>query len=266
MSIVTELPLEERATLRRTLEVDVFRRLREKYQSMLDSFWSTAAFPTKSKKTVLFIERRIHPNTDFVLKNMMYFCPGFSLTVVCSRENESQIREILGPAHEATTHFIVPFDTNSPDLKTGYEDYNRLLTSADFWRQIDAEFILTSQTDNYLRHKLPPILDSLDYCAAYWGWKPHLVGGGGLTWRRRDAVIRMCEMRPNSGLAEDCFFSEMCCYMGAEVLEYEDGREIFCESYLPDDPVGVHQWWTYAGQGSKEEYNRIFELYTCLEL
>jgi hypothetical protein len=197
---------------------------------------------------------------------MMYFCPGFSLTVVCSRENEPQIRAILGPRHEAAVHFIVPFDTNSQDLKTGYEDYNRLLTSADFWKQIRAEFVLTSQTDNYLRRHLPPILDGLDYVAAYWSWRPNVVGGGGLTWRRVSKVIEMCELRPNSGCAEDVFFSEMCDYTEAEILEYEDGREIFCESWLGDDPVGVHQWWTYAGQASKEFYDKIFKVYTTCNI
>jgi hypothetical protein len=266
MSYGKELPLEERARLRRELEIDVFRRLREKYQAPLDAFWATASFPAKSTHTVLFIERRIHPNTDFVLKNMMYFCPGFSITIVCSKENEPQIRSILGPRHEATTHFIIPFDTNSKDLTTGYAEYNNLLTSVEFWKQIPAEVALTSQIDNYLMRRLPAILEELDYCAAYWSWQPNLVGGGGLTWRRVQKIIEMCELRPNSGMAEDCFFSQMCVYTEAKVLEFEDGRDIFCESYLSETPVGVHQWWTYAGQASKEIYEQYFNLYTCLDI
>jgi hypothetical protein len=232
----------------------------------LDAFWERASFPVKSSHTILFVERRIHPNTDFVLKNMMYFCPGFSLTIVCSKENEPQIRDILGPRHCKTTKFIIPFDSNPKDVQIAYADNNSLMTNPDFWRQIDAEFALTSQTDNYLLRRLPSVLEGLDYCACYWTWRANVVGGGGLTWRRVSKVIEMCEMRPNSGVAEDCFFSEMCEYVDARRLDFEEGREIFCESYLPDKPIGVHQWWTYAAQEGRDIYEKYLALYTCLDI
>jgi len=255
--------------LRTVLEVPVFDELREKYGQVLKEWWDSAeTFPTSDQvsNTVLMVERRIHPNMEFCLQNFMYFTrdQGFSLTIVCSQENEPQIREILG-RHVATTDLRVIWESN-PDVETARSDYNSLFKSAEFWESIPAEFVLSVQTDCYLRHPLPDFLLDYDYVASPWAWEKELVGGSGLTFRRREAVIDMCK-RGVTDLCEgeDVFFSKMCVLLEKKVLPFDDAIHIFSESCFVDDPIGVHQWWTYLGQSNDTEIvenNR--KLYTSI--
>lgn len=259
--------MKEHHRLRTELEPELYEELERRYGSKLQAFWDSATFSKDAPNTVCVVERRCHPNLDFVIKNTMYFAnksAPFSLTVVCSKENEEFIRSILG-RHAETTNWHIPFDIN-PGYEKARDDYNVWMTNPNFYEQIPADFILTVQTDCWLRKPLPEILWTLDYCAAYWGWQPNDVGGGGLTWRRREAVIQMCRARKNKGTSEDVFFSQMCRFMDAKVLSYEEGKDIFCESVIGENAVGVHQWWTYAAQCDKETYAKIRELYLTLDL
>jgi hypothetical protein len=200
----------------------------------------------------------------------MYFTrnQNFSLTIVCSKENEEHIRKILGK-HAATTHFIVPFETNA-DRDTARHEYNCLMKSEEFWKQIRADYVLSVQTDCYLRKPLPEKLWELDYVASPWAWREDLVGGSGLTFRKKEAVLDMCKRGfagdfPEKG--EDVFFSEKCAEFSKKIMPFEEAIEVFSESCIVDDPVGVHQWWTYLFQGDDEVMmNTYHEIYTTLDL
>ena len=62
------------SAFRNKLEPAIFDELREKYGAELKEYWDSAVFPKESKNTVLLVERRAHPNIEFVLHNFMYFC------------------------------------------------------------------------------------------------------------------------------------------------------------------------------------------------
>ena len=270
---------EHRHFLRMNLEDIIFDDLRERYGPVLKEFWDQATFPTTSSNTVMLVERRPHPNIEFVLHNFMYFTriQNFSLTIVCSRENEDFIRKILGK-HAATTHFIVPFETNA-DRDTARHEYNCLMKSEEFWKQIRADYVLSIQTDCYLRKPLPEKLWELDYVASPWAWRKDLVGGSGLTFRKKEAVLDMCKRGfAGAGLCpkglcpkgEDVFFSEKCAEFSKKIMPFEEAIEVFSESCIVDDPVGVHQWWTYLFQGEFEKdevmMNTYHEIYTTLDI
>jgi hypothetical protein len=251
-------------TLRKQLEQPIFDILREKYGKVLKEFWDTTTFPKVSEtlNTVLMVERRIHPNMEFCLQNFMYFTrkQKFSLTIVCSKENESQIRDILGK-HIKTTDLRVLWETNT-DEQNAYLEYNELYKDKNFWNSIQANYILSVQTDCYLRKSLPDLLWTLDYCACPWAWKPIFVGGSGLTFRKKDAVIDMCNKGKHKiGLGEDVFFSQMCLITKKKVLPLEIAETIFSESRFVDDPVGVHQWWTYLFQDILTQEEEFLEKY-----
>ena len=255
-------------TIRVELEYPIFNKLRETYGKTLKESWERATFPTSSSNTVMLVERRNHPNIEFVLHNVMYFVKDrdFSLTLVCSKDNEAYIRKILGK-HEATTHILVLFDDDCNRDKAR-DEYNTTFESAEFWEQIRADYILSIQTDCYLRKPLPDIIWTVDYVASPWAWKPWVVGGSGLTFRKKDAVIDMCRIKTKKKMAEDEFFAHMCLHTGKKVLPLEIAEHIFSESRFVDDPVGVHQWWTYLSQvdtiKEREFFLRYFTIYTTL--
>jgi hypothetical protein len=263
--------------LRSALEPILFDSLRETYGKTLKEFWDNETFPkvTETQNTVLMVERRIHPNLEFCLQNFMYFTrnKNFSLTIVCSKENEGQIRNILGK-HIETTDLRVMWENNPTDM-IGKEqnnsdqsrwgqaitEYNALFQNPEFWSSINADFILSVQTDCYLRKPLPDLLWDIDYAASPWAWKPWVVGGSGLTFRRKEAVIDMCKRVFMKGkkVAEDEFFAHMCIVAKKKVLPLEIAETIFSESRIVDDPVGVHQWWTYLFQGDLNSEKEFIE-------
>jgi hypothetical protein len=258
--------------IRMALEEPIFDDLRANYGSILKSAWDTATFPQTSSNTVMLVERRQHPNIEFVLHNFMYFVKdrNFSLTIVCSKENEAYIRKILGK-HAATTHILVWFEDDCPREKAR-DEYNIAFQSAEFWQQIRADYILSIQTDCYLRKPLPDNIWEVDYVAAPWAWKPCVVGGSGLTFRKKEAVIDMCRQKFKKKIAEDEFFAHMCMQTGKKVLPLETAEHIFSESRFVDDPVGVHQWWTFLSQvdfsleKDKEFFIKHFMIYTTLAI
>lgn len=253
--------------LRVELEAPIFQELQETYGDRLTDFWNSVTFPAESKNTVLFIEFNNHPNTEFVLKNFMYFTrpQSFSLTIVCSGENEQQIRKILGK-HEATTHILVPFERNE-SRETARNRYSELLEDPEFYKQIRADWILTAQTDSYLRKPLPTSLWTVDWVAAPWAWKLQLVGGSGLTFRKKSVAIELCSFKAKTHVPEDVFFSQRLFSLRKRVLLLEEAKHIFSESYFVEDPVGVHQWWTYLYQSEDKEYiEKHHKLYITLHM
>jgi len=261
-------------SVRMALEEPIFDILRANYGAKLKQAWDQAEFPQTSSNTVLLVERRPHPNIEFVLHNFMYFANlgerKFSLTIACSKENEGYIRKILGK-HEATTNILVVYETDC-GRDQARQEYNTLMKSEEFWQKIDAEYILSMQTDCYLRKALPESIWTVDYVAAPWAWKPWVVGGSGLTFRRKEAVIDMCRQKFKKEMAEDEFFAHMCLHTKKRFLPLEVAEHIFSESRFVLDPVGVHQWWTYLSQVNFEEerdkefFNKHFKIYTTLNL
>jgi hypothetical protein len=260
--------LEIRHAHRIRLEEPIFDYLRSTYGSVLKDAFRMMTIPTTSINTVLLVERREHPNIEFVLHNFMYFCKGFSLTIVCSDTNEGYIRRILGKHEDSTT--ILPLFKGFGTREEGIDDYNRLFTTKSFWESINAEYILSIQTDCYLRKPLPPILWTVDYVASPWKWKPTMVGGSGLTFRKKDCVIDICKLSYKTAGGEDVYFSRGCIILQKKVLSFEEQVDIFSESCMSDDPVGVHQWWTYATPyyltQNYQKFSEICKIYTTLHI
>lgn len=92
--------------------------------------------------TVLLIEPRKHPLTEFVLRNWVYFLAplGWSLTIAHGSDNAEQVREIT-KGWSAVQFIPLPKD-DLPGI-----EYNKLLTLPDFWEAVPHETILLVQTD-----------------------------------------------------------------------------------------------------------------------
>ena len=259
---------EMRHAIPMELEEPIFKYLRSTYGSVLKDAFTAMTIPVTSTNTVLLVERREHPNIEFVLHNFMYFCKGFSLTIVCSYANEGYIRRILG--NHANSTSILPLFKGFGTREEGIDDYNTLFTSKSFWESINADYILSIQTDCYLRKPLPPILWTVDYVASPWKWKPTAVGGSGLTFRKKECVVDICKMPYKNAGGEDVYYSRGCAVLQKKVLSFEEQVDIFSESCISNDPIGVHQWWTYVADiylvKEYDQFSDICKRYTTLHI
>jgi len=123
----------------------------------------------------------------------------------------------------------------------------QLMTSPDFYKGINAEYILTFQTDCFFRKKISDEIFVADYYGAPWGWQLKELGGGGITVRNTHRLAELCskEPLPEGGCPEDGWINGLVKkYEGASVPE-SIRYYAFCENFPTPDPIGVHQFWTF---------------------
>ena len=228
---------------RHRYEPFIYDILKQRYGTVLDAFWKTYEPPLHSDRAFVIVERRCHPNLWFILRNIAYFGRGWSIYLFCSKQNYDYCAAILGK-NLKNVHLKIIYDELA-DLKNGIDDYNKTLKSKSFWEQIEAETLCIFQMDCYLRKPIPEEILEYDYVAPPWAWDTKLPGGSGLSLRKRSVMIDICEKKDPETLGEDCFFSYGVCQFGYNYLHSSESKHYFVESCITEDPVGVHQWWTY---------------------
>lgn len=172
----------------------------------------------KCRVCLLLVEPREHPWSEFVIRNWTKMCVslGASLMIAHGSTNGGFMKEICKDF--ANVQYL---DLGVPDLPI--ERYNLVLTDPRFWANMPHEHLLLIQTDTMCLQ--PPNLDELeafDYVGAPWTldnpatkrtfdrlgprdpvgvvdghampelW-PSVSGNGGLSWRKRSAMIKICE-------------------------------------------------------------------------
>jgi hypothetical protein len=249
-------------SFRMELEPYIYHYLIEQYGLRLNAVWENYVPPLKSDRAYVLVERRCHPNYPFLLKMMAWAAPHLSVYLVCSDANLEFIKQILGDKLEHF-HILVTF-SGEVDREQGRTEYNQLLTNATFFEEIDAEYMVTVQMDVILRKKLPDSLFCGDYWGAPWGWCSHRPGCGGSTVRRVKKMIEVCrQYSPDLQVVckegEDCWMSDRIEEIGTfPPLAFR--RAHIMESMPTDDPVIVHQFWTYLDSYHIHDRERFREI------
>lgn len=106
------------------------------------------------------------------------------------------------------THFIYK---NS--FEPSIEGYNRLLTSADFWRiyvECEIERVLFFQHDSMLLRSGIEEFYDYDYVGAPFWFQPNIGGNGGLSLRNPKIMLEICEKYTWDGSTpEDVWFCNL---------------------------------------------------------
>jgi hypothetical protein len=229
---------------RNRYEVPVFDILKKRYGYELEHFWDTHQPPQISNKAFVIVERRCHPNLEFVLHNMFYFGRDWSIYLFCSEQNYEFCKGICGKNRNTVN--IIPIFDKVVSAEEGVREYNQLLQEYSFWQRVQAEHICVMETDCYLRKPIPEELLEYDYVGTPWGWDLSSPGGSGLTLRRRSAMLKICLASKKTEM-QDSFVAQGIVEQGLTWLPAKPyGVATFVESYFTDDPVGVHQWWTFV--------------------
>jgi hypothetical protein len=269
MEIFSDFPLalgkmtaEEMHKKRLVMEEHIFALLKAKYLSHLKSWWLSYQVPKESDKSIIIVERRIHPNLEFILYNAAYYARDWAITIVCSDINIEYIRSLLGPNLDSV-HLIQMFEGN-PEPTVGKNEYNYLLQSSEFYEAMQSENLLMMEMDTYLRKPIATDILKYDYVAAPYSWDTSSAGGG-LSFRKRSAMLSICSTFTDLCHAQDIYALRGMKSLGYVIPPFDESIQYFCESCHYKDPIGFHQWWTFFSE-SQEDANTIFQAYMTLEL
>jgi len=229
------------------LEPYVFKYLEHTYGAVLDAHWMTHTFPKKSRYALVIVERRCHPNWWFILRNIAWAAPYCSLYIFCSDTNQAVLQSYLGD--KADTVHLIPWFTGDVSRDEGRIQTNITFKTAEFYKMIDAEYMLRFEMDTYFLQKVPETIFVGDFYGSPWGWVPDRPGGGGLTVRKLSAMIDICEkdreLIDPSG--EDAWIGNAILKHGYSVPPIEFRSQVFLENSPPRSiPIGIHQFWTFV--------------------
>lgn len=238
---------EDRCKKREKLEPLVFNILKAKYGKLLQDLYKTYTPPAdgKEKGIVLIIERRIHENLQFILHNAATACPGWRVIIICSDINKEYCETIAeGKA------LVVPFFNGNPSRAEAIKEYNGLLRNPNFYITLPSENILTMEMDCYLRKEIPDSIFNYDYVGSPFSWDKENMGGG-LIFRKRSVMIDLCKRYnpPNDMWAHDVYISNGIRQLNYRMPSFFEAITIFSESCVYEEPVGVHQWYTFFYPG-----------------
>ena len=253
---------EEKHEKRLVMEERIFGALKDKYLNYLRSWWLTYRVPKVSDKSIVIVERRIHPNLEFILYNAAYYARDWAITIVCSDINIDYIRSLLGPNIDSVS-LIQMFEGN-PEPAVGKNEYNYLLQSSEFYEAMTSENLLMMEMDTYLRKPIASEILKYDYVAAPYSWD-NSSSGGGLSFRKRSAMLAICSTFTDLCHAQDIYALKGMQSLGYIIPPYDEAIHYFCESCYYKDPVGFHQWWTFFTINN-DDAETIFHTYMTLEL
>jgi hypothetical protein len=199
------------------------------------------------------IEPRKHPHMEFVLRLALHFLgPGWGLQLFVGPQNLEFARDMVAGWGAVRLH-----DIGRTDLSV--IEYNTLKKQASLWQEIAAEHVLWLEPDcivcrpgieRYIHH---------DYIGAPWRSEFALsptcrVGNGGLSLRRRSAMLRIAtQANPSHDaiLTEDVYFvaNMLMCNRHTpgsfNIAQYEVAREFAVEGVYHPAPLGLHKAWRY---------------------
>jgi hypothetical protein len=257
-----EITDERKHQKRMRLEPLIYDILKLKYLPRLCEAYDAYEVPKNMDKCIVIVERRIHENLFFLLRNITYFAKGWSVCIVCSDVNMEYCKNIAG--NNVNNIQFLPLFTGNPEPAVGKKEYNDLLKNADFYRKLNSENLLFVQTDTYLRKPIPDIILSYDYAASPYAWDENLSGGG-ISFRKRSPMVDICEKMTSNQCDEDVYICNGVRELGYKMPEFMEGITYFSESCLYEDPIGVHQWWTFFMK-EMEDAEVIFDSLLTLEI
>jgi hypothetical protein len=244
------------------LEPLIFDILKVKYYNIFDTFWKNNSVIKNTNKSIVIIERRIHENLAFLLRNMFYYAPSWAITVICSDINYNYIKDIC--TNNLNNITIIPLLKENPEREIARIEYNNILKSYSFYENIPYEHIFIVEMDSYLRKPIDETIFQYDYVAAPYSWD-ETSSGGGMSYRKRSVMLNICKQYISDIPMQDCYALEGIKTLGYKMPEFMDGITYIAESCFYDDPMGVHQWWTFFRV--EDEYaEEILKNYLELEI
>jgi hypothetical protein len=200
-----------------------------------------------AKYTAVIIEPREHKALAFVLRNFLEnLSDDWKFVIFHGNRNKTFIENILQTDLKKFHHRIYRLIQLDVDNLT-YDQYNAICKNPNFYKCIDTELLLIFQTDTIILNK-EILNDFLEYDYVGAPWRNGVVGNGGLSLRRRDKMMEVCEKIPPSLIDhEDDYFS----YQSVITLKkplFQDAQRFSVETVFHKKSFGVHAPWKYLNE------------------
>jgi hypothetical protein len=228
----------------------------KEYLEFFRSKYNPSKIPFHSEFAAVIVEPRILPYLEFVIKNIIYFLPKWSIYIFHSDMNKDFIKSITNNAQNI--HYI-----NFTPENINIKQYNKLLLSLAFWQLISAETILIFQSDSYIRrHGIEEYL-KYDYIGAPWDIckAEYQSGNGGFSLRKKSVMIKILKDNLNTNIKdnEDIFFGKELVKMGAFLPPISESMKFSVESIYYNNPVAVHKFWHFFTSNEVAQLYKIFK-------
>lgn len=210
-------------------------------------------FSTDGSNAAFIVETRKHNKLPLVLANLAGILPDWTLYLMHGDENSMYVQSLpvverlqkTGQIHLITLQNVSKlFQDETYELSRGA--YNCLLRTRAFWSCSRAEHVLIFQSDSILCAGSPYSVDDFleyDYIGA--PWPEGKVGNGGLSLRRRQAMLELIENKAAWSVPEDLYFtiginrSKRFRVAPVELAQRFSTDRVYEESV--GTPFGVHQ-------------------------
>lgn len=119
------------------------------------------------------------------------------------------------------------------------EGYNRLLTSRSFWEPLCENVLIFQQDSMLLRKGINDFVGKWDYIGAPWAFQ-EFGGNGGLSLRKRGAMLRVIDCSTWNGENEDIYFCNNMHEMGMNLAPGEECAKFSVEAVFAIGTLGYH--------------------------
>jgi len=199
------------------------------------------------KHTAIILEPRRHAALEFVLRNFLTnLDETWGIQIFHGTENENWLKELLETKFQEPRISIK--NLGVANLATSQE-YSKILTTRSFIEAIPTETFLVFQTDSMINPKYKHLLEKFmkyDYVGAPWPWVHLHVGNGGLSLRKRSAMLQIIDViGPYEGPYEDQYYSVGCIKIRAYVPTREEACEFSIEQIYCEQSFGMHKSWIH---------------------
>jgi len=223
---------------------------------------TTITRPAVFDKVAVIVEPRELQVTNDLLKWMMWLLvpAGWKFVYFAGKNNIQTITDFVHSLKVDDVFEIKNLDKENLTIN----DYNLLLTSIDFWSSLPYENILIFQTDTVLLDNNLSVFLEYDYVGAPWNknmkWlnnsTENVVGNGGLSLRRKSAMIKALELVPYNFINEDSYFAIRCRHL-LKLPSPDLAKTFSVETVFFENPKGYHKCWAYIGNDIHKVYTRI---------
>ena len=219
--------------------------------------------------TAIIIEPREHKALSYVLQNFLKnLSNDWNIIIMHGNKNIDFINNIINKDLNNYKDRITLINLNVDNLTI--EEYNKLLTSRKFYKNIPSEVFLIFQTDTIICDENKDLINNFikyDYVGAPWiDYTGNGVGNGGLSLRRKSKMLEILSKYKRYDENEDMFFSN------AKINNYnipkvEEAKYFSVESVYNKDSFGIHKPWLYLNENElKNKITNCNSLKKLLEL
>lgn len=205
------------------------------------------SFNNNGKYTAIIIEPRNHKALEFVLENFTEnLSNDWNIVILHGNNNIKYLYDIFNKS-KILKNNLNRFDFRNLNVDNlTIKDYNNLLVSKEFYKNIPTEVFLIFQTDSIICDVNKDLINKYikyDYVGA--PWRDKVIGNGGLSLRKKSKMLEIINKCKYTNQNEDLYFSKACPEINRYFPSFDESKEFSVETVYNDKSFGVHKPWKH---------------------